>query len=154
MFAEKVHEILKQYVDERHGGNCFAAAKELGVPNDTLSRWYKRERDPLAKIGPVMDKILMSYADPGEIRHIEVSFPAAKDVERDNEISRLKEEIIDLKGQLTQSKHDFNELLNRVTGASVAHVDPPPKGKNTSLLGGNTEDLPTQRLQGSLPGTG
>lgn len=106
MFAEKTLEILRRFVAEYHNGVTLHASKWLGVPNDTLDRWLKGQRDPgLSKIGPLIDKILWGHSEPEKIGVLEIKYPevqggadCAKYIERikDLEIenARLREELI------------------------------------------------------------
>lgn len=79
MFAEKTLEILRRFVAEYHNGVTLHASKWLEVPNDTLDRWLKGQRDPgLSKIGPLIDKILWGHAEPEKIGVLEIQYPDVK----------------------------------------------------------------------------
>lgn len=112
MFAEKTLEILRQFVETQHKGVTLQASKALGLPNDTLNRWLKGERDPsLSKIGPVMDKILWLYSDPEKIERIDIKFPEPT-LPRSckNEIDQLKTELETVKKQLQQKEDELAGL--------------------------------------------
>lgn len=112
MFTEKTLEILRRYVAERYSGVTLHASKALGLPNDTLNRWIKGERDPgLSKIGPVMDKILWEYASPEKIDKIEVKFPA---LVPNDDVSQ--EEIDELKKKLETAKEKIKEQEEELAG--------------------------------------
>lgn len=124
MFAEKTIELLKQFIEERHGGKVLRASKELGIPNDTLNRWVTGQRDPsLSKLGPILDKILWQNAEPKTVGTFEVTFPAvvkggeksAKDYEELKERLRrteaeLAEKNIKIK-QLEAVRDELKELI-------------------------------------------
>lgn len=58
MFAEKVLEIFRVYVEASHSSNMSSASRALGLHITTLEKWLKGTRDPgLCKIGPVMDML-------------------------------------------------------------------------------------------------
>lgn len=112
MFAEKILELLKRYVVERHGGRVLRASTELGIPNDTFDKWLKGQREPgLFKLGPVMDKILQEYARPENIGVLNVSFPLS--VKNKNE-SALQRKIEELEKQLEEVWAEKNRLLGMV----------------------------------------
>ncbi|MBQ7609284.1 MAG: hypothetical protein IJU76_15155 [Desulfovibrionaceae bacterium] len=52
-------ERIQQYIDERHGGNIYAAAKAIGINKQTLWNWIKEKRkNPRAEsLNRVMEKI-------------------------------------------------------------------------------------------------
>lgn len=106
MFAEKTLEILRRFVSERHNGVTLHASKWLGVPNDTLDKWLKGQRDPgLSRIGPLIDKILWDHAEPEKIGVLEIKYPemqggpdgskyVARIAELEAEVASLREEVI------------------------------------------------------------
>lgn len=112
MFAEKTLEILKRYVEERHGGTVLHASKDLGLPNDTLNRWLRNERDPgLSKIGPVIDKILQGYARPENIEDLNVSFPV---IVQNKEESTLQKKVEELEKKFEKVVAENNRLLGMI----------------------------------------
>lgn len=107
MFAEKTIEILKNYVKECHQDNVLAASKALGIPNDTLSRWLKGEREPgIFRIGGAMDVILQSDALPEKICNIHITYTPKDDAGN----QALRDEIIELKKTLLMKQGEINAL--------------------------------------------
>lgn len=107
MFAEKTIEILKNYVKECHHDNVLAASKALGLPNDTLSRWLKGEREPgIFRIGAAMDVLLQADALPEKIYTINVTYIPKDDAES----KALRDEIKELKEALLVKQGEINAL--------------------------------------------
>lgn len=145
MFAEKTLEVLRRYVDEQHGGVNLRAAKALGIPNDTLDKWLKGQRDPkLFKLGPLIDKILWNHALPEKICVLEIKFPEVKDDGTScskTECQRLRQDldnannkIVELERKLIASEA-IAEKLEAMMERRICIQDicpPPPKAKSSA----------------------
>ena len=60
-------ETVRKAVDANFGGNVARAAEAWGVKNDNLHKWLRGDRSPkLELIGPVLDKLGVSLALPGD----------------------------------------------------------------------------------------
>ncbi len=141
MFAEETLKILRDFVEKQHGGVTLHASKALGIPNDTLNRWIKGERDPsLSKIGPVMDKILWNHALPEKIGVLEIKFPEVKNAApcSEAEYQRLRQELenerkrtAELEKKLIAAEaigEKLEEMMNKQLGMNKP--DEPRQNKN------------------------
>lgn len=103
------------------------------MPNDTLNRWVRGERDPgLSKIGPVIDKILWNYAKPEKIGVLEVRFPEAVE-----DASGSTKECQRLREELETAKKKIAELEKKLIAAEA--------------IGGKLEEMMNRRLTITTP---
>lgn len=115
MFAEETLKILRDFVEVQHNGVTLHASKALGIPNDTLNRWLKGERDPsLSKIGPVIDKILWNHAKPEKIGVLDIKFPEVR-----GEGTYSRAECARLEQDLENAKKRIAELERKLIAAEA-----------------------------------
>lgn len=131
MFAEKTLELLLNYVNNCHEGNVLSASKALDVPNDTLSRWIKGEREPgLFRIGKIIDEIILNTGiTPQNISTITITYtPTSKSNEtHKEEIDHLRSDIQQKDGEIKS----LNKTLKML--AEMLQNSTPVDKKNQAL---------------------
>lgn len=132
MFAEKTIEILKNYVKECHHDNVLAASKVLGLPNDTLSRWLKGEREPgIFRIGAAMDVILQTNSLPEKICTINITYTPKNDAESSDlldEIKKLKEMILLKQGEINALERLLKQNVHTSVNETAFYTDERKQG--------------------------
>lgn len=129
MFAEETLKILRDFVEVQHNGVTLHASKALGIPNDTLNRWLKGERDPgLSKIGPVIDKILWNHAKPEKIGVLDIKFP-------------------EVRGGATYSKADCEQLHQSLEKANNRIAELERKLIAAEAIANKLEDMMNKKIQ-------
>ena len=65
-FIEQALDVLREYIDRRHGGVVSRAAKALGFKDPSLlNQWLGGTRVPsLSTLGPVLDQLGVSLHTP------------------------------------------------------------------------------------------
>ena len=133
MFAEETLKILRDFVEVQHNGITLHASKALGIPNDTLNRWLKGERDPgLSKIGPVIDKILWNHATPEKIGVLDIKFPEMR-----SDGSYSKAECEQLQQDLKNANDKIAELERKLIAAEA--------------IANKLEDMMNKKIQTQTP---